>query len=152
MSKEEILNSYPDPQPGDFLYAVWGYDQTNASFWKVLKRTPHQVTLVEVQTEFWSDEDGRESTRLAPSQIPKQNHDQPACALPAISYDSSGTERNEWRDYHDYPRESHACMVDRVLRRKVQPTGYVRISSFMGAHVYEGGGVYDTIAAGEPGH
>ena len=148
MSKEEIINDYPQPKVGDFLYAVWGYDQTNATFWKVLKRTPHQVTLVEVEPRQWHPDTG-ESTRLVPSQTPKRDHDRDRCELPAIDYDSSGTERNDWREYHDGDR---ACLIDRTLRRKVQPSGYVRISSYMGAHVYEGGGVYDTIAAGEPGH
>jgi hypothetical protein len=35
---------------GDVLCSSWGYDQTNASFYKVIRVTPKQVTLQEYAT------------------------------------------------------------------------------------------------------
>ena len=35
---------------GDILSGLWGYEQTNASFFKVVKRTAKQVVLVQLET------------------------------------------------------------------------------------------------------
>ena len=145
------VTEYRDPQEGNYLTASWGYDQTNATFWKVLKRTPQQVVVVEVEPRQWIGPDG-ETTRLAPTDTPVRDHSRDACELPWTEYNATGTEQIQWRQYHHENETPPPCMVPRVTRRKVQPSGYVRMTSYMGAHVYEGGGVYDTIAAGEPGH
>ena len=34
----------------DILSGLWGYEQTNASFFKVVKRTAKQVVLVQLET------------------------------------------------------------------------------------------------------
>lgn len=35
---------------GDILYSSWGWEQTNISFYKVVKRTPKQVQLQKIGT------------------------------------------------------------------------------------------------------
>lgn len=35
---------------GDILYSTWGYEQTNADFYLVLKTTPKTVTLQQLET------------------------------------------------------------------------------------------------------
>ena len=131
-----MTTTISDPQAGDHLVASWGYDQTNATFYKVTKRTPKMVTLVEVQAEKFEDTD-----RLAPTRKPVFHHDWKIC---------------EVDDFHSPAASNHReqpCYSPKVIRRKVQPDGWVRITTWgMIARVYEGGGAYDTIAAGLPGH
>ena len=138
---------------GDYLVASWGYDQTNASFFKVTKRTAKMATVVEVEGRYHTDDEDNKTTRLEPSDTPKWNHDQDACEIPATAFGDSGTERNDWRDYHTRGR---VCKVPKTYRRKIQDVGKdgeaLRIKSYMWARQYEGNGAYDTIAAGEPGH
>jgi hypothetical protein len=40
---------------GDIFWSSWGYDQTNVDFYKVIKRTPTTVTVVQVPTEIVGD-------------------------------------------------------------------------------------------------
>jgi len=130
-------------EAGDYLTASWGYDQTNASFWLVTKRTPKMVDLVEVQGQYHDD-----TLRLEPSSTPVTEHDWDACQKPeGLSYLAD-------REWHEENRE---CFIPKTLNRKVQPAHIksaesVRISSFQWASLYTGGGEYDTIASGQPGH
>lgn len=43
---------------GDILVEIWGYDQTNADFYKVLKKTKKTVILRQLQTKTIADKDG----------------------------------------------------------------------------------------------
>lgn len=43
------------PKKGDILVEIWGYDQTNADFYKVLKRTPKMVVLRQLDTKTTPD-------------------------------------------------------------------------------------------------
>ncbi len=138
---------------GDYLVASWGYDQTNASFFKVTKRTPKMATVIEVEGRYHTDDQDNATLRLEPSDTPKWDHDRDACGIPALDYDSAGNERNDWRDYHEAAR---ICKVPKTHRRIVKGEGTehvsLKITSYMWARPYEGGGAYDTLAAGEPGH
>jgi len=40
---------------GDILYSSWGWEQTNITFYKVLKRTPKQVQLQQIGTSHSED-------------------------------------------------------------------------------------------------
>ena len=134
MTKTYERETSRDPQAGDYLVASWGYDQTNATFYKVLKRTPKMVTLVEVQSTK-----GEISNRLYPTIEQIIRHDWTKCKAGVSGYDGR--------------HEDDDCYGPKVLRRKVQPNGSVRIERWgIIAHVYQGGGAYDTIAAGLPGH
>jgi hypothetical protein len=48
------------PKVGDYFYRSWGYDQTNADFYKVIGVTPSgkSVRLVQVRTELAEDGSG----------------------------------------------------------------------------------------------
>ena len=128
---------------GDYLVASWGYDQTNATFYRVTKRTPKMVDLVEVQGQYHGD-----TLRLEPSETPVTEHDWTNCPMPeGLTYLGE-------REYHE---ENRGCFVTKTLNRKVQPAHIksaesVRINSYKWASLYEGGGMFDTIAAGQPGH
>ena len=38
-----------DLEVGSILYSSWGYDQTNVDFYKVIRRTPHTIDIVELR-------------------------------------------------------------------------------------------------------
>ena len=47
MSASSLSSAVPSSQlcAGDILVGIWGYEQTNVSFYRVEKRTPKQVVL-----------------------------------------------------------------------------------------------------------
>jgi len=134
-------------EPGSFLYSSWGYDQTNADFYKVVKRTPKMVTIVQVYATMFEDTD-----RLAPTDSLMLFHDGD-CPT-----EWTHENRGEWATHAR--EKSTTCWVPRYLRRKVHSYTdlageyheSVHINSFAGAWPYVGGGIYDTHAAGLPGH
>ncbi len=133
---------------GDYLVASWGYDQTNADFFKVTKRTPKMATFVQVEGQRHGD-----TSRLEPSDTPHREHSYNACELPMPQPDDAGNTRNDWRDYH---AGDVACMIPVTYRRKVQDLGKdgegISIESYKWARLYEGDGAFDTSASGQPGH
>ncbi|CAM2070241.1 hypothetical protein SCOR_33000 [Sulfidibacter corallicola] len=48
------------------LVSKWGYDQTNVTFYSVLKRTPKMVTLQELETNQTECEPGKFSAKVKP--------------------------------------------------------------------------------------
>lgn len=139
-------------EPGDALVAEWGYDQTNATFFRVESRTAKMATVVQVEAETWYDEDGNPTTRLAPSERIVFGHDWRACEEPA---GLNGLESREYHAAYGLP-----CRKAKRYKRKIHNDGggerdrpYVKIESWgIYARLYMGGGAYDTIAAGLPGH
>lgn len=101
---------------GDILVASWGYDQTNASFFRVERATERTAWVVELLASVGEDR------RLYPTAEVKR------------------------RALDGEPK---------VYRRKIHHGGggpYLRVQDYMFAYPYGGGGAYDTIAAGYPGH
>ena len=80
----EIVRNYeytaPEPeapkalltlQVGDILLANWGYDANNPHFFKVVKRTPKQVTIVQLKAETVSyTNDGMGGKMVIPTTEP----------------------------------------------------------------------------------
>ena len=53
---------------GDILYTVWGYEQTNACFYEVVKTTRKSVHLIELKTqtkETFFDKDGVQCSTMS---------------------------------------------------------------------------------------
>ena len=59
-----------DPQVGDYMVASWGYEQTNASFYMVVGRTPKMVDVVAVESKKFQD-----TNLLAPTDRRKMSYD-----------------------------------------------------------------------------
>ena len=112
---------------GDILVASWGYDQTNATFFRVERATEKTAWIVELQPRVGEDR------RLYPSDEVRVRHE------------------DEWKCVPHGHVEG--CWEPQRYRRKIQSGGaYLRVHDYMYAYPYEGGGAYDTIAAGYPGH
>lgn len=130
-SREEIAT---DPQPGDIFASSWGYDQTNACFYKVVKRTKAGVYVVPVG-KFGA----RTSEDTDIRAFPDPDDERP---------------RRQWSD-------KNQCWVDprpefkklnQSTDREGKPTAWLRFSTYEYAYPYSGGGRFDTILAGYPGH
>lgn len=136
-SREDVER---DPQPGDIYYSSWGYDQTNIDYFQVVKRTPGTVTIRSIGAEL----------------IGRQVH--PIRDHWIVSSLLSG---NDYSAHRERGYSEKVCRLKTQVRKweKAQgittvdkPGQYISIKSYISAWPYEGGGRYDTIAAGEPGH
>ena len=117
-----------DPQPGDIYEGSWGYDQTNAEFWQVIKRTPKTVTLRRLSAEV---REGRLFPRPGVWFQPTRYWD--GVATVAEPEDKVCHLRN----YRDLPGTSG---------------DWLKIKSYYGVGPWDGQGAYDTFAAGQQGH
>lgn len=136
-------------QPGDWLYASWGYEQTNATFWLVTKRTAKTVWF----QPYWNQPGqvhvelaGRSYVGVVPDETnPKIDHVFAACD-------------NDLRNpFSTEGCEDGVCLVHKEYRRKVQDPGTSNEGvwvqrPFLWATKWDGLPKYDTIAAGHPGH
>ena len=67
----EVPKALPTLQVGDILLANWGYDANNPHFFKVIKRTPKQVTIVQLTVETVSyTNDGLGGKMVVPTDVP----------------------------------------------------------------------------------
>ena len=139
-------------RPGRFLYSSRGYDMSNAVFYKVIRRTPKMVTLVEVEATRFED-----SERLAPTDVEVLEHRNADCAIDWDAFTEYAEHQRTWSEHSN--EKDAGCWKAKHLRRKIHSNTKhgvyqesVAISSFQGAWPYVGGGVYDTQAAGLPGH
>lgn len=122
---------------GQFFLMSWGYDQTNADFFKVVG-----VTKASVRIQPWNR--SVVNGRVIPGDKPATVVTYPGC---------DGTE-----DYWD--RQAKRVETDAPIQTKrVRPgsdTGYNRTSVYMtsyaDAYLWDGTPAYDTRAAGEMGH
>ena len=55
---------------GDILVSLWGYDQTNADFYKVVKATEKSVTLQQVESKQALDYPTAMAGRATPTNVP----------------------------------------------------------------------------------
>jgi hypothetical protein len=119
---------------GTVWYTSWGYDQTNVEFFEVVRETAASIVLRRIGAEV---RDGRLYPR-------------PGVWCVDFGLEgNSGTptwERDRARGYSE-----KMCRKPRIYRDGYQSRG-VTISDCRTAWPYEGGGQYDTIAAGQPGH
>ncbi len=83
-------------QVGDVLTASWGYDQTNAFFYKVTKRTPKTVSFVRLGAKVVDE-------RLVPTDTPYGvgGTDQKVYKSRRIKKDWDGTGRVRVSDWSD---------------------------------------------------
>jgi hypothetical protein len=111
----------------------WGYDQTNVEFFEVVKRTPKTITLRRLKATVI---DGR----LFP--LAGEYTTDFSLMGNAAPYGNGSRERDQERGY------SEKLCRPRIGGGFISAT----ISDCRTAWPYEGGGAYDTIAAGQPGH
>jgi len=58
---------------GDILYSSWGWEQTNITFYKVVKRTPKQVQLQQIGTSHIEDQSMAMQGTAVPNEEVKRN-------------------------------------------------------------------------------
>lgn len=128
-----------DPQPGDIYYTSWGYDQTNVEFFQIVKRTPGTVTVRRIGCQVV---DGR--VYPLPDYWVRDWHIDGNSGSPSW-------EKSETQGYSE-----KVCRLTLKLRKWQTEPGPIgaslTIDDVRHAWPYEGGGKYDTIAAGYPGH
>jgi len=121
-------------EAGTVWRTSWGYDQTNVEFFEVVRETAGSIVLRRIGAEV---QDGR----LYP--VPGQ------WAIDVHLAGNPGTPerlRDEGRGYSE-----KMCRKPRVSRDGYEHRS-VRIDDVRFAWPYEGGGAYDTYAAGGMGH
>jgi hypothetical protein len=133
----------PDIKEGDWVYARWGYDQTNASFWKVTKRTAHTVRLMAYQA-IGLNVDGVHMGVVPDEDSPIIDH------LPNYC---------EYKDvgWNRHPQDAPCIALVEYVRKVQVPDrdGRERIwvkRPYLIASKWDGAPKHDTIAAGLPGH
>ena len=136
-------------QVGDVLYSSWGYDQTNASFYEIVKRTPKMVTLVEVGAEQVWDDDRYNVVGVKPTRERKMEHEYHVNSVTPYGDDP------DWRTHVERMDELD-CFAPRLFRKKIQGGGkhgpFVKITSYANARPWDGTPKFDTIATGGMGH
>lgn len=128
-----------DPQPGDIYEGSWGYDQTNAEFWEVIKRTPATVTLRQLAVYVL---DGRV--------LPHQTD-----FVGRFHTEATGWMRDfDGNDLYDRTPVfvEKVCRLGRKTYNSDAPGVSLKMKSYYSVHPWDGQAAYDTIAAGQPGH
>ena len=119
---------------GQIWYTSWGYDQTNVEYFEVVRETRSSIVLRRIHAQA---QDGR--AYPVPGSWTTDVH----------LMGNSGTPervRDEARGYSE-----KMCRKPRVDKQGFQRRS-VRIDDVRYAWPYEGGGSYDTYAAGGMGH
>lgn len=132
-----------NPQPGDIYEGSWGYDQTNAEFWQVVKRTPSTVTIRQISMAVVGE---GHSTRLVPvvdSWITQDEYEW----IP----NESGFGHHRGELISGKPIEK-VCRLGRETYKSGQPGASLKMKSYYSVYPWDGQSVYDTLAAGFPGH
>jgi hypothetical protein len=88
-------------QIGDIWYDSWGYDQTNVGFYKVVNKTGHTVTLIELEKGYKAETWG--SGKVVPGDKFKEKAVQFKKRVTA-GYDGKPTFKSPWHGYC-YPYE-----------------------------------------------
>lgn len=123
-----------DPQPGDIYEGSWGYDQTNAEFWQVVKRTPGTVTLRQLSMIVI---DGRVG--------PSEN----------FRIESKGwTNTPDGESFYDTTGAfvEKLCKLGRGHYALDGVGRSLKMKSYYNVYPWDGQTAWDTIAAGQPGH
>jgi hypothetical protein len=119
---------------GKIWRTSWGYDQTNAEFFQVVRETKASLVLRRICCEI---RDGR--------LWPLAGQWATDCHLMG----NAGTQAHERDKGRGYSEKM--CRKPRLDRDGYQHSS-VTIDDVRYAWPYEGGGAYDTFAAGLPGH
>lgn len=123
---------------GSIWYTSWGYDQTNVEFFEVVRETDASLVLRRITCEA---RDGRVW---------------PHPGDYTIDYNLMGNserfnrETREWEPNPPYVRDKERGFSEKVCRKGRY--GSVKIDNVRRAYPYEGGGKYETFAAGGMGH
>ena len=128
-----------DPQPGHIYRTSWGYDQTNVEYFQIVRRTRGTVTLRRIAADY--DDKTR---RVYP--VPG------AWARDWGIDGNPGTPSRLKAEKAGYSEK--VCHLRRPTKYNPNPTpgaGF-RITESRTAWPYVGGGAWDTLAAGMPGH
>lgn len=126
-------------EEGTILSGSWGYDQTNAEFWRVVKRTAKQVEIVKIGASVVEDERGTRRVVPNPEEVATE-HSQRACAW----YAGAGEHPSRWTS-PDLP-----CFVMVRRRRKIQPGERVRLKSYLSLSIWDEKPQWDS-AVSDPG-
>lgn len=119
---------------GTVWYTSWGYDQTNIEFFEVVRELPKSIVLRRIKAML----DGH---KLVPVTGEYQ-----------VDFHLEGNPHTPtWERDHERGYSEKLCRKPRPSKDGYLPES-VRIDNVRFAWPYEGGGKYDTIAAGDPGH
>lgn len=133
-----------DPQVGDIYEGSWGYDQTNAEFWQVVKRTPKTVTVRRLSVTAVGE---GHSTRLVPS---TEFYTEPTGW---VRNNGELVIENGDLVYDHTPRFiEKVCQLGRKAGYGAAPGGSLTMKSYYSIYPWDGSSAYDTLAAGYQGH
>lgn len=123
---------------GSIWNTSWGYDQTNVEFFEVVRETKGTVTLRAIASEVI---DGRvyPAAGVYITDFMLQGN--------STAYDAAA---DDWVPNPTYVRDQTRGYSEKTCRKGKY--GSLKISESRRAYPYEGGGAYDTLAAGQPGH
>jgi hypothetical protein len=137
---------YDDPQIGDIFRTSWGYDQTNVEFFQVVARSAKSVKLRRISMRYdettrrvypvkngWARDYGLDGN-ASYTYTDRDGNDQRYTNPVREAAEKAGYSQTGWRRI-----DGHAFRIDTI--------GYIRH-----AFAYTGGGAWDTLAAGQPGH
>lgn len=124
----------PETVIGSIWRTSWGYDQTNVEYFEVVRETKASIVLRRIEAEV---QDGR--------LYPRPGHYCTDFSLMGNPGTPSRI-RDEAQGFSE-----KMCRKPRLDKRGYQHTS-VRVDDVRYAWPYEGGGSYDTNAAGYPGH
>jgi hypothetical protein len=123
---------------GQVWRTSWGYDQTNVEFFQVVKETKGTVTLRRIAS-------AARGGRVFPA---KDNFITDFSLVGnSTIYDS---ETGSWVPNPTYVRDHQRGYSEKVCCKGKH--GSLLITESRRAYPYTGGGAYDTLAAGLPGH
>jgi len=134
LGREQMARDVPGMALGAIWNTSWGYDQTQVEFFEVVRETLGTITLRRIGAEV---RDGR-------------------------LYPVRGTWATDWHlmgnpGEPERERDEARGYSEKVCRKpRTDRNGYehrsVRIDDVRYAWPYDGGGCYDSDAAGQPGH
>lgn len=113
---------------GDILVATWGYDQTNASWFRVERRTEKSVWLVELKGTTVRGEEGFMQGHEVPTDEIQGQYKEPYI-------DENGQLQQDW-DYTPFRRKLS------VSNWNGKPEVYVKLASYMYARPWKGNEVW----------
>ena len=136
MSKTEVVNE-TGTKVGDFFVSIWGYDQTNVDFYKVIAVTAKSARVQAWKSARVGTSEGYHDL-VVPGDGPRTST---KCTLEGQAfYDADYWERQENSIEVEAPIKFHK------ITGEDRESAYFTLNSYSGAHFYDGAPRYETAA------
>jgi hypothetical protein len=119
----------PEPVPdvlkeGDILLANWGYEANNPHFFKVLKRTAKQATIMQLKNKTVSlTNDGMGGQMVMPTDEPQTF--------------------SVWRDNNYGANENAPVILKRKIHTNSYPNEFILLANYAAAYLWDGKPAHD---------